>query len=163
MWSAIANRGIAEHDVLTPRLLLLGDKKIGKTSIAFKMAYEAASEGSVVLFVCLQNKIRNSFPLMVSFAMPLADDGAGDSMHNNGSQFLSWSPVILSRIQLKYISNAAELKQLCASVHMLQPRPQCIVVDDFTLIIDPMSTVCRQDPLFVDVCQTLGEYFKLYH
>ena len=161
MWSAIAGRAFAERQIAPNRLLILGDKKTGKTSIAFKMAYEAASEGSVVLFVCLQNKIRSNFPLMVSLAEIFGGTDQNNSANDDGSQPLSWSPIILSRIMLKYISNAAELKQLCASIHMLQPRPQCVIIDDFTLMIDPMSSVSRQDLMFVEVCQTLGKWVHI--
>lgn len=160
MWSAISNTKLCpptEKVTSAIRILLLGEMKTGKTSIAFRMAYDTALEGSIVLFVCLHNKIRNNFPLMTSFA-PIVGDEAGSNPMSDGDALVStWSPVVLSRIMFKYVSNSAELKKLCASMHMLHPRPHCVVIDDFTLVIDPMSTVCRQDLMFVEVCQTLGD------
>ena len=39
------------------RLLIFGGKKVGKTSFAFRLAYEIAEEGGIPLFICNQVKI----------------------------------------------------------------------------------------------------------
>lgn len=140
------------------RVLISGQKKTGKTSFAFRMAYEAASGGSIVLFVCLQNKISVNFPLPIDITVTA--EGDSNLSSQSESMMSSWSPAILSRIMFKYVTNTAELKKLFASVHMIQPAPQCVVVDDYTLLIDPMSTVSRQDHQFIDICQMLGEKAK---
>lgn len=149
MWSAISNITLCEGKTISAnRLLLVGENKTGKTSIAFRMAYDVASEGSTVLFICLHNKIRFNFPLMVSLSPATGEENDQKSI---------WSPAVLSRIMFKYVSNSAELKKICASIHMLHPKPQCVIIDDITLVIDPMSTVSRQDLAFIEVCQTLGK------
>ena len=134
------------------RLLIFGPNKTGKTSIAFRMAYESASTGSTALFVCLLSTISNTFPLLVT----VATTSEQFSEPVRESLTSSWSPEILSRIMIKYVSNSADLKKLFASIHMFHPRPGCIIVDDFTLIIDPMSTVSRQDNMFLEISQVLG-------
>ena len=138
------------------RLLIFGPNKTGKTSIAFRMAYESASTGSTALFVCLSSTISNAFPSLVTVAT--ASEHFSEQFRESLSS--SWSPEILSRIMIKYVSNSADLKKLFASIHMLHPRPQCIIVDDFTLIIDPMSTVSRQDNMFLEISQVLGTQYR---
>lgn len=156
MWSILHSHdakkgGFDQHD--QSRILIFGPNKTGKTSVAFRMAYESASEGSTALFVCLMSTISTAFPSLVT----VATTSGHVSQPLRESLSTSWSPEILSRIMIKYVSNSADLKKLFASIHMLHPRPQCIVVDDFTLIIDPMSTVSRQDNLFLEISQVLGE------
>ena len=158
MWSALSNINSGrEQNLSANRVLLVGESKTGKTSIAFRMAYDVASEGSTVLFICVHNKMRLNFPLIVSLPL-LSEDKRGRKPKNHSDSSLSiWSPAVLSRIMFKYVSNSAELKKVCASIHMLHPKPQCVIVDDITLVIDPMSTVSRQDLTFIEVCQTLGK------
>lgn len=159
MWSTIRKHGDGDNLLPTQmshRLLICGPRKTGKTSISFRMAYEVASEGSTVLFVCLQNTVSANFPAHVS----LVKNPADDEDHHSGTQesiFSSWSPIILSRIKFKYVTNSAEMKRLFASIHTVHPIPQCIVVDDFTLVIDPLSSVSRQDNSFLEISQVLGK------
>jgi archaellum biogenesis ATPase FlaH len=133
------------------RFLIFGANKSGKTSLAFRMSYEVAAQGSTVLFVCRQSTI----PSLVSVIENL--EGRGH-LPNASS---SWSPIVLSHIQFKYVKNAAEMKRLFASIHMMHPKPQCIAVDDFTLVIDPLSAVSRQDSMFLELCQVLGKNYKI--
>lgn len=156
MWSTLYSHdakdgGSEQHD--RSRILIFGPNKTGKTSIAFRMAYESASEGSTALFVCLMSTISTSFPSLVTVAT--TSGHANEPFRESLSS--SWSPEVLSRIMIKYVSNSADLKKLFASIHMMLPSPQCIIVDDFTLIIDPMSTVSRQDNLFLEISQVLGK------
>jgi DNA polymerase III delta prime subunit len=160
MWSTIRkteNGDSSSNMQMTHRLLISGPKKTGKTSISFRLAYEVASEGSTVLFVCLQNSISGNFPSHVTLVENPVDDV--DSQNGITSQSIcsSWSPVTLSRIKFKYVANLAEMKRLFASIHTMLPVPHCIVVDDFTLVIDPLSSVSRQDNLFLEVSQVLGK------
>lgn len=137
------------------RFLIFGANKSGKTSLAFRMSYEVAAQGSTVLFVCRQSTIQNAFPSLVSVIENLECRG---HLPNASS---TWSPIVLSRIQFKYVKNAAEMKRLFASIHMMHPQPQCIAVDDFTLVIDPLSAVSRQDSMFLELCQVLGKHSEI--
>jgi len=167
MWKAISSNVDLHTTVLsdnksgklTSRILISGPTKTGKTSLAFRMAYEAASKGSIVLFVCLQTKMSSNFPLPIN--LPLTENRNDSPSSGSDSRLPSWSPAILSRIMFKYVTNTAELKKLFASIHTIQPSPQCdtcVVVDDYLLIIDPMSTVNRQDHQFIEICQILGAF-----
>lgn len=137
------------------RFLIFGANKSGKTSLAFRMSYEVAAQGSTVLFVCRQSTIQNAFPSLVSVVENLEGRGHLPSASS------SWSPIVLSRIQFKYVKNAAEMKRLFASIHMMHPKPHCIAVDDFTLVIDPLSAVSRQDSMFLELCQVLGKHREI--
>ena len=143
------------------RFLIFGASESGKTSVAFKLSYDVAAEGSTVLFVCRQSNIQNTFPSFISVIENV--DERGDlpttACLERSSGF--WSPIVLSRIQFKYVKNAAEMKRLFASLHMMNPQPQCIAVDDFTLVIDPLSAVSRQDTTFLELCQVLGKPGKV--
>lgn len=141
------------------RFLIFGASKSGKTSVAFKLSYDVAAQGSTVLFVCRQSNIQNTFPSFMSVVEILDDRGHPPSTACLERSF--WSPIVLSRIQFKYVKNAAEMKRLFASLHMMHPPPQCIVVDDFTLLIDPLSAVSRQDTTFLELCQVLGKPGKV--
>ena len=143
------------------RFLIFGASKSGKTSVAFKLSYDVAAEGSTVLFVCRQSNIQNTFPSFISVIENV--DERGDLPTTACLECSSgfWSPIVLSRIQFKYVKNAAEMKRLFASLHTMQPQPQCIAVDDFTLVIDPLSAVSRQDTTFLELCQVLGKPGKV--
>lgn len=62
----------------------------------------------------------------------------------------NWCSDILSRIQMKYISNSKELMLAMDSIHLLLPRPTAVFIDDFSQILDPMMAVSREDQKFID-------------
>eukprot|EP01035_Chromulina_nebulosa_P009017 gene9017-12190_t len=119
--------------------------KCGKTSLAFRIAYDCAADGGHPLFICNQVKIEGSLPLLVS-------DSVTDN--TNSCNFFSytsnWNNEILSKIQMKYISNSKELMLMMAGIHMLSPLPTAIIIDDFSLILDPFMSTPRDDPRFID-------------
>lgn len=161
MWSAVAKSSSSStssnatdivaaenHQQQSNRILICGQKMTGKSSIAFKLAYEIASEGDTVMFICFREKMKTNFPSFVTINTEL-----------NEKISSAWLPAVLSRIMIKYVANLQELKKICASIHTIQPRaPQCLIIDDFTLLIDPMSIMSRQDHSFIEVCQMLGVY-----
>ena len=53
---------------------------------------------------------------------------------NNSIENL-WVPGVLKKIHMKYVSNAKELSEVFASIHIFQPMPNCILVDDYSQII----------------------------
>ena len=53
-----------------------------------------------------------------------------------------WVPGILKNIHMKYVSNAKELSEVFASIHIFQPVPSCIIVDDYSQIISRYALRC---------------------
>lgn len=127
------------------RVLLVGDKNYGKTSIAFKIAYDASARGEVPLFICNKNKIESKLPMFTK-VVP--------------SEAYHYSPEILSRVHMKYVSAVTELKALIAGMHCFEPRPTLVVIDDFTVFLDPLFSVARNDSKFIDSCILLSAFLK---
>ncbi len=126
------------------RVLFVGDKNLGKTSLAFKLAFDHASKGGRPLFICNKNKIEVKLPLIVNYS---------------GSQtYSNWSSDVLSQINMKYISSITELKALIAGLQCFEPRPSAVIIDDFSLFVDPLFSVSRHDPKFLDHCITVGAF-----
>ena len=87
-----------------------------------------------------------SLPLLIS-------DDIADSSNGNINFFshtCHWNNEILSKIQMKYVSNSKELMLMMAGIHMLSPLPTAIIIDDFSFILDPFMSTPRDDPRFVD-------------
>ena len=126
------------------RMLLVGDKNIGKTSLAFKIAYDCAAKGGSPLIICNKNKVESKLPLFVKLS--------------NQQVYYSWSSEVLSHVHMKYVSSVTELKALIAGLHCFEPRPSTIVIEDFSLFIDPLYSTSRHDPRFIDSCITLTAY-----
>jgi hypothetical protein len=126
------------------RILLIGDKNIGKTSLAFKIAYDCAAKGGSPLVICNKNKVESKLPLFVKLS--------------NQQVYYSWSSEVLSHVHMKYVSSVTELKALIAGLHCFEPRPSTIIIEDFSLFIDPLYSTARHDPRFVDSCITLCAY-----
>jgi hypothetical protein len=113
------------------------------------MAYEMAATGSYVLYVAIKNKIEAKIPLKVS--------EIGENRRPVGVNSAT-SYGVMSRISMKYVSNASEFKLLCASLHSFAPSPTCIVVDDLTSIIDPLGSVSRHDRTFLEMVTLCSAY-----
>jgi hypothetical protein len=61
---------------------------------------------------------------------------------------------------MKYISSSSELKKLISGIHLFQPPPSAIIIDDFSQIIDPLYSTSRKDPKFIDICLTLMAHLE---
>ncbi len=83
-----------------------------------------------------------------------------DATINNSIENL-WVPGVLKKIHMKYVSNAKELGEVFASIHIFQPMPNCVLVDDYSQIISrytlfPLLTYLRTySLLFIAVTVTL--------
>lgn len=125
--------------LLTPgqdisRVLLIGPKQSGKTSLGFRLAYEEASSGGQVLYIC--NKARIQKP-------PLDVTSSGQSGF--------YLPEVLANVRMKYVPSHTELRQLLAGLHCFQaPAPSMLVIDDLSLLIDPVEAIPRNDIRFLD-------------
>lgn len=127
------------------RLVLVGGTNSGKTSCSFRIAYESAASGGSPLFICNQAKLENKLPLDVRSS----DTGtASDKM----------SADILARIQMKYVTSMNELKAVIAGLHAFSPSPSAVIIDDLSLLIDPLHSVQRNDPKFLEIGFVLAAY-----
>lgn len=155
--SALPRSSLSENG--DARVLLVGAGSSGKTSLAFKIAYDCAAEGGSPWFICNQTKIEGKLPTIV-----ITDHGSGnDNGGNSGVSSVSSAkmmPEILSRISMKYVSSMNELKAVFSGLHALTPTPSLIVIDDFSMLVDPLHSIQRSDPKFLEICITLGAYLN---
>ena len=128
------------------RVLITGSHNSGKTSLLFKLAYELAERGGSPLIICSKTKMESKMPLNVL---------ANGRNEFSGSKM---SSDVLCRIQMKYATSMAELKAIVAGLHGFTPTPTAILIDDFSSQIDPLHAVARSDPVFLDICFTIGAF-----
>ena len=143
-----------------PRVLLLcNDQQESelRSSLGFRLAYESAESGLHVFFVCLKGKFDRGFPWPVVVTPATTETSQTESITSYSS---AWSPSILSRIHIKYVTNTLELQKVFASMHTFLPRPQCVVVDHLCSIIDPIGTIARNDATFVQACLMIGSFAR---
>lgn len=139
------------------RLMLLGDARSGKTSIAFRLAYEEASRGGHPLLICNKRKLEESLPLPVFVSL-------GNNTENNDSVTYHYQNEILNRIKLKYIESSHDLITLLASLHAWQqlPLPSMVLLDDFSSYIDTSTSVLgphmRSDMKFIELSALMMAY-----
>lgn len=130
------------------RLVVIGGANSGKTSLAFRTAYDIAVAGGWPLYICNQAKLESKLPLEVR----CGDGGSADTSAQK------MSADILSRIQMKYVTSMNELKAVISSLHAFTPSPTTVIIDDLSLLIDPLHSVQRNDPKFLEICFVLGAY-----
>jgi hypothetical protein len=131
------------------RILILGGSNTGKTSVSFRLAYEAAECGGCPIFICNQAKLELKLPLDVQYS---------SSNSTEPIRFAGMSADILSRIQMKYVTSMNELKAVISGLHAFVPSPTLVIIDDFSLLIDPLHSVPRSDPKFLDIALGMGAY-----
>jgi hypothetical protein len=126
------------------RICLTGPQSCGKTSLAFKLACDVAECGGCPLYICNQTKMEAKLPLSVS-------------LYLSNERITGRVPAeVLNRVQFKYITHVAELKALLAGLHCFVPKPTFIVVDDFSSMIDPLSSISRNDTKFLEIAFTFA-------
>ena len=59
---------------------------------------------------------------------------------------------------MKYVTSMNELKAVIAGLHGFLPTPTTLIIDDLSLLIDPLHSVPRGDPKFLEICLSLGAY-----
>eukprot|EP01038_Epipyxis_sp_PR26KG_P006869 gene6869-9406_t len=129
-------------------VLLIGANDLLKSSIAFGAAYEMAAKGEIPLFICNRTKIELKPPLPL-----LIVSNQEDLLSISSPRF---NPIILSNIHMKYITNISELKASICGLNLFSPTPTCVIIEDLSLIIDPLYSVPRDDNRFLDGCLLLG-------
>ena len=109
-------------------LLIAGPENSGKSSLSFAIAVSEAKEGARVIYICNRNKIESKFPLLY------------DPVNLN----------IYSKIIMRYVSSTYEIKAYLASIHASMQLPAIIIIEDLSLIIDPLRSVSRRDQGFLE-------------
>lgn len=119
------------------KLLVLGDRNSGKSSLGFKLAYEEAACGGSPLFICNKSRMQ-SLPLEMVHVDP-------DNFEDR------YRPEILATIRMKYVANHLELKQLLLGLQCFaSPQPTLVVIDDLSFLIDPLDGLGRTDQRLLD-------------
>lgn len=136
------------------KVFILGSSQSGKTSLAFRMAYEEAMIGGTPLFITQKEKIEKCLPLPISISMNKSigtrsesqADGSEEEIFNTSHLETSASntndetgkadyhPTVLSRIHMKYVVNRDDLVALFLLMQDFQPSPTLIILDDFSSI-----------------------------
>lgn len=96
--------------------LIVGPKQCGKTTLAFKMAYDAAASGQSPLYICQSMHSPTYCSISEQDAL---------------SQKAYYEPEVLDRIRMKFAESVAELIILISSLHLFNPRPSLVVIDNF--------------------------------
>lgn len=146
MWARIEQQFSPSHcpSYSRPRILLLCHDDELRTALGFRLACEAAAHGEHAVFICRKFKFEKAFPLPVT----LQPEGAACCL----------DPATLSRVAIKYVSSAQELRRVGALLHTLQPTPNCVVVDHVASIVDPIGTTARTDQTFLEACMTSAAF-----
>lgn len=150
-------------------LLLIGNHQSGKTSIAFNLAYNIALNGGKPLYICNQIKLESKLPLTIynsdqhldSILMHTTNTITTNSYekkrnYNNNSML----PEVLQRINMKYITTIQDLKALIAGLHLFEPRPSVVIIDDLSILIDPLQAINRNDGKFLEIVLRLTSYLQ---
>lgn len=56
---------------------------------------------------------------------------------------------------MKYVNSISELKKLCGGLHLFEPLPTIVIVEDLSIIIDPLSSVSKNDSKFLESVITI--------
>ena len=151
-------------------LLLIGNYQSGKTSIAFNLAYNIALNGGKPLYICNQIKLESKLPMTIynsdqhldSILMHTTNTITTNSYekkrnyYNNNSML----PEVLQRINMKYITTIQDLKALIAGLHLFEPRPSVVIIDDLSILIDPLQAINRSDGKFLEIVLRLTSYLQ---
>jgi hypothetical protein len=153
------------------RLLITGGPNCGKTSLAFRLAYDIAAAGGTPWFICNQTKLEAQLPLSVQITGRRGGEaelglgaGAGgwdqdlDAPTERMSGMASMSADVLCRLQMKYVTSVRDLKACLAGLHACEPRPSAVIVDDFSTLVDPLHSVSKSDANFLEICLSLGSF-----
>lgn len=129
----------------TSSMLLTGNRASGKTTLAFAYACDIATTGGNPLYICNKQKIERQPPSKVK---------------SSSSSASSPSMEIFSRISMKYISSVKELKMLMAGLHLFDPKPAAVIIEDLSSILDPLDSISKRDAQFLDLCLVVGSFIS---
>eukprot|EP00882_Tetradesmus_deserticola_P007721 GHRQ01008131.1.p1 GENE.GHRQ01008131.1~~GHRQ01008131.1.p1 ORF type:complete len:244 (+),score=72.44 GHRQ01008131.1:727-1458(+) len=99
----------------TPRCLLFGPQRSGKTSLLFQYAFQLACSGQEVVFICDRAQLEQS-PLLLPVGV-------------------SHQHAAFSKIHFKYVQDLHQLRTYGACIHLLQEPPAAVIVDDLAHLL----------------------------
>jgi len=151
-------------------LLLIGNYQSGKTSIAFNLAYNIALNGGKPLYICNQIKLESKLPMTIynsdqhldsilTHTTNIITTNSYEKKRNNYNNN-SMLPEVLQRINMKYITTIQDLKALIAGLHLFEPRPSVVIIDDLSILIDPLQAINRCDGKFLEIVLRLTSYLQ---
>ena len=168
--NATSDKNDGDDDIY---LLLIGNHQSGKTSIAFNLAYHIALNGGKPLYICNQIKLEGKLPLIIYNSDQHIDSilmhhNTTTNIHekkknnnsNNSNSSNSMLPEVLQRINMKYITTIQDLKTLIAGLHLFEPRPSIVIIDDLSILIDPLQAINRSDSKFLEIVLRLTSYLQ---
>ncbi|KAJ1395252.1 hypothetical protein B484DRAFT_269587 [Ochromonadaceae sp. CCMP2298] len=132
------------------RLLITGGPNSGKTSLAFRLAYDIAAAGGAPWFICNQTKLEAKMPLTLQLSR-----GGAEGWTEEEEERMSAD--VLCRVQMKYVTSVRDLKACMAGLHAMLPRPSAVVLEDLSSLVDPLHSVSRSDPTFLEMCLAIGQ------
>ena len=109
--------------------LIQGRKSAGKTSVALRLALDAAGAGKFSLIIGNREKIEQLFKPTLS------------PVFSQCGNYVS----LLSNIHLSYADQKDSIIEIMAGVQFFRKPPSVIVVDDLSTLIDPLHTRSRND------------------
>jgi len=122
---------------ISQNMLILGDGRVGKTSIAFQLALERAVRGGLVLYICKEEfTVNNSWPMPVFFEEDLSGEG-GDGQF----ELEVFPQAALNRINIKTVRAAGDLVKIIASLPEAKQDYSLVVIDGLTSLLDPLALV----------------------
>ena len=144
---------------------LIGNHQTGKTSIAFNLAYSIALQGGKPLYICNQIKLESKIPLtLIDSNQEFMDDNTTPNDAHHISHHISRRGTMLSevlqRINMKYITNINDLKVLISGLHLFEPKPTVVIIDDMSMLIDPLLAINRSDGKFLEIVLRLTSYLQ---
>lgn len=92
--------------------LLIGPERSGKTSLLFHVAYSLASQGLRIVIVTSRTKL--------DIGQPLLPEGVSE-------KDLYWK-----NVDMKYIENGSDLIKYASLLHVAQPPPHAILIDNLS-------------------------------
>jgi len=129
--------------VVPKHVMIAGDAGSGKTSLAFRLAYEHADAGGSPLYIGVKARIKQA-PLHYDVTTRRAEGIA-----------MEYHPEILSQVKMKYVTSSSELRSLLLGLHAFPSPLSMLLIDDLSFLIDPSRSISHSDVRFMD------EYFLI--
>lgn len=113
--------------------LILGGEKEGKTTIALKTALDSALNGEYSLWIGIKDKIEKLFTPSLIPAIA------------NSPNFTD----CLRYVDICYADRRDSIIEITAAVQFYKNRPNLIIVEDLSTLVDPLHTRPRNDPEYL--------------
>ncbi len=118
------------------RVLLVGRPKSGKTSIAFRIAYDEACRGGHPLFVSRKADIYQCPPRYVANNCIAEQSSYVNTVNQHeASNLHSYRPEVLSQINMKYFESGDDFYKYLCVIQDMHVIPTLIIVDNISQLL----------------------------